>query len=55
MIACDEQVQALYESTLQPRVVITPDVVLIWRGLRPLPRRYRRPPYARAVRLDQAV
>lgn len=37
------------------RVVIRPEVVLIWRGLRPFPRRYRRPPYGRAVRIDKAV
>lgn len=37
------------------RVVIRPEVVLIWRGLRPFPRRYRRPPSGRAVRIDKAV
>ena len=27
----------------------------IWRGLRPLPRIYRRPPYGKVVRLEKAV
>jgi hypothetical protein len=35
--------------------VITREHVLISRGLRPLPRRYRRPPYGRIVRMDRAV
>ena len=37
------------------KVEITADAVRIWRGLRPLPRTYRRPPYGKVVRLDKAV
>lgn len=37
------------------RVVIAPDSVRIWRGLRPFPRTYARPPYGKVVRVDKAV
>ncbi len=37
------------------RVEVTPDVIRIWRGLRPLPRRYPRPEYGKVVRVDNAV
>lgn len=36
-------------------VEVAPAEVRIWRGLRPVPRRYPRPPYGRVVRLDNAV
>ncbi|MCC6992373.1 MAG: DUF3137 domain-containing protein [Acidobacteria bacterium] len=37
------------------KVEIAADAVRIWRGLRPLPRIYRRPPYGKVVRLEKAV
>jgi hypothetical protein len=46
---------SLYWVLRVRRVVIRPDAVLISRGLRPLPRRYPRPPYGRVVRLDKGV
>lgn len=36
-------------------VVIAPDAVRIWRGLRPVPRTYARPTYGKVVRIDKAV
>ena len=36
-------------------VVITPEAVLISRGLRPFARRYVRPPFGRVVRIDKAI
>lgn len=36
-------------------VEIAPEEVRIWRGLRPVPRRYPRPLYGRVVRLENAV
>ena len=36
-------------------MTITRDAVLIARGLRPIARRYPRPPYGRIVRLEKAV
>lgn len=46
---------ALYWVLRVRRVVIEREAILIWRGLRPIPRRYRRPPYGRLVRIDKAV
>lgn len=37
------------------RVEVAADAVRIWRGLRPLPRTYGRPPYGTVVRVDTAV
>jgi hypothetical protein len=37
------------------RVEIAPDAVRIWRGLRPMPRTYARPPYGKIVRVEGAV
>lgn len=37
------------------KVEIAPDAVRIWRGLRPTPRTYARPPYGKVVRVDKAV
>ncbi len=37
------------------KVEIAADVVRIWRGLRPLPRLYRRPPFGKVVRVEKAV
>lgn len=37
------------------KVEVTPEAVRIWRGLRPIPRTYRRPPYGKVVRMDKAV
>ena len=37
------------------RVEVAVDAVRIWRGLRPFPRTYARPPYGTAVRVDNAV
>lgn len=37
------------------RVVITPEAVLISRGIRPFPRRYSRPPFGRIIRIDKVV
>jgi len=37
------------------KVEIAPDVIRIWRGLRPVPRTYSRPPYGKIVRMDKAV
>jgi hypothetical protein len=37
------------------RVEVEPSAVRIWRGLRPWPRTYSRPPYGKVVRLDKAV
>lgn len=37
------------------KVEIAPGAVRIWRGLRPVPRTYRRPPYGKVVRVDKAV
>ena len=46
---------ALYWVFRVRRVAIEREAILIWRGLRPIPRRYRRPPYGRVVRIDKAV
>ena len=37
------------------RVDVAPDEILVWRGLRPFPRRYPRPLYGKIVRLENAV
>ncbi len=37
------------------KVEVTPEAVRIWRGLRPFPRTYSRPPYGKVVRMDKAV
>ena len=37
------------------KVEVTPEAVKIWRGLRPIPRTYSRPPYGKVVRMDKAV
>lgn len=37
------------------RVEVAADAVRVWRGLRPLPRTYARPPYGTVVRVDNAV
>ncbi len=42
-------------STRVHRVEIRPDAVRVWRGLRPVPRRYPRPEYGKIVKLEQAV
>lgn len=42
-------------TTRVRRVEITPDAVRVWRGLRPVPRRYPRPEYGKIVKLEAAV
>lgn len=42
-------------STRVRKVEIGSDAVRIWRGLRPLPRRYPRPEYGKVVRLERFV
>lgn len=42
-------------STRVRRVEVAADGVRIWRGLRPLPRLYPRPPYDRIVRVETSV
>lgn len=37
------------------RVEVAADAVRVWRGLRPVPRTYARPPYGTVVRVDNAV
>ena len=37
------------------RVVVDVDSIRIYRGFRPIPRVYRRPPYARAIRINTAL
>jgi hypothetical protein len=37
------------------RVEIAPDAVRVWRGFRPFPRAYPRPPYDRVIRVERAV
>ena len=37
------------------RVAIQPDAILIWRGLRPFAKRYRRPEWGRVLRIDNAI
>ena len=37
------------------RVVVEPDGIRIYRGLRPLPRVYRRPLYGRAIRINTSL
>jgi hypothetical protein len=46
---------ALGWMTRVHRLVITPDAVLISRGVRPFPRRYPRPPFGRIIRIDKVV
>ena len=42
-------------TTRVRRVEITSKAVRVWRGLRPMPRTYRRPEYDKIVKLEQAV
>ena len=37
------------------RVVVTADAMRVYRGLRPIPRRYNRPPYDLVVQLEKTV
>jgi hypothetical protein len=46
---------ALWWATRVRRIVIGRDAIRIYRGLRPMPRRYERPLYGRVVRIERAV